>query len=732
MASGKELRLQVDGKFFRAGNQRVFLKMVTYGPFPDPTPEILTNHDDQMARVAAAGFNALRVYEKPEEALLDAAQQAGLWVFVGLSWDCHRDFISNTAVYGAAERLMEVELKAWGAHPAVAGVFVANEIPSDLVRWMGVTQVKQALEGLISLGRSICDHLLFAYANYPTTEYEEPDNADFTAMNVYLESRDDFARYLLRLHNVAGDRPVMLSEFGFDTHRASLETQSDTLLWYVDESLRAGVAGLTIYAWSDHWSRGGISIDDWSFGLYDRFGEPKPVLGPLRDKLLEVSAPDDGIELVELPSFSVIVCTHNGGERIVACLLALRHLVYPNYEVVVVDDGSTDDTAELVRGFDEVRLIESKRCGLSAARNRGAHEAQGDIIAYTDDDCEPDIHWLRWLAFAFEQGGWDACGGPNLAPHPKVSNDGGASVIDEVVVACAPGAPSHVLLSDNEAEHLPGCNLAVRRDVLEAIGGFRDRYWIAGDDVDFCWRLEEAGFRMGFAASAFVWHRRRSTLWRYFKQQYHYGKAEALLMRDHPERFRSTGGALWKGCVYSGRAITVNEHSFIYHGVMGTAPYQQVVTTMQPLRSIPQGFVCVESRVKLAFAEKVQPRVRAWARWRHSLGWNRMAKPAVVEPEMYLIDNMRQYDDYEASWWHQHGISRDQVLTSIIEDGWEPLEDDSDWDFQRDGLRLIVAIETLDNGDRVLIRVEMDAARHGHLPNDLINRLESMGMTRLD
>lgn len=400
----EELRLRVDGKFFCAGAERVFLKMVTYGPFPKPTPEVLADHDEQMRRIADAGFNAIRVYEEPGHTLLDAAQKAGLWVFVGLNWEYHRDFVSDTAIYSTAQVMMKEGLKSWGTHPALAGVFVANEIPSDIVRWMGVTRVKQALEQLINLGRSICPHLLFAYANYPTTEYEEPDNADFTAMNVYLENRDDFARYLARLHNVAGDRPVLLSEFGLDTFRQGEQAQSDALLWYVDESVCAGMAGVTIYAWSDHWSRGGLVIDEWSFGLFDRRGQAKLSLLPLRDKLAGIDSPGDGIELSESPVFSVVVCTHNGAARIGACLRALQNLDYPDFEILVVDDGSSDDTAEIVRGFSDVRLIESEHEGLGAARNRGAREAQGDIIAYTDDDCRPDRQWLWWLAKAFNQG----------------------------------------------------------------------------------------------------------------------------------------------------------------------------------------------------------------------------------------------------------------------------------------------------------------------------------------
>ena len=117
----------------------------------------------------------------------------------------------------------------------------------------------------------------------------------------------------------------------------------------------------------------------------------------------------------------------------------------------------------------------------------------------------------------------------------------------EAVVAAAPGAPAHVLLDDTEAEHLPGCNLAIRRSALAAIGGFRVAYRVAGDDVDVCWRLRAAGGRLRFAPGAMVWHHRRYRVRAYLRQQRGYGHAEALLMRDHPERFGPLGGARWCG-----------------------------------------------------------------------------------------------------------------------------------------------------------------------------------------
>ena len=104
-----------------------------------------------------------------------------------------------------------------------------------------------------------------------------------------------------------------------------------------------------------------------------------------------------------------------------------------------------------------------------------------------------------------------------------------------------------MLLSDREAEHIPGCNMAFRREALEAIGGFDPQFRVAGDDVDICWRLQDAGHRLGFSPAAVVWHRRRDSVRAYWRQQRGYGAAEALLERKWPDRYsagrpRALGG----------------------------------------------------------------------------------------------------------------------------------------------------------------------------------------------
>ena len=166
---------------------------------------------------------------------------------------------------------------------------------------------------------------------------------------------------------------------------------------------------------------------------------------------------------------SVVINTYNRGPSLRQTLLGLRHQKYRHFEVIVVIDGSTDDSAKIAGEF-PFRVVHcQKNGGLSNARNVGMREANGEIVAYIDDDAYPDPHWLRRLAIAFQRSDHAGIGGPNLPPP-------GDGMLAECV-ANSPGNPLHVLLTDEVAEHVPGCNMAFRRRCLLAIDGFdvRDR-----------------------------------------------------------------------------------------------------------------------------------------------------------------------------------------------------------------------------------------------------------------
>ena len=145
-------------------------------------------------------------------------------------------------------------------------------------------------------------------------------------------------------------------------------------------------------------------------------------------------------------------------------------------------------------------------------------------------------------------------------------------------IAKAPGGPIHVLVSDREAEHIPGCNMAFRREALDELGGFDARFRIAGDDVDICWQLQNAGWTIGFAPAAMVWHRRRGSIRAYARQQREYGKAEALLERKWPERYNRSGHVRWSGNVYRGQAQRAlgRRRWRIYYGTWGSGLFQSI------------------------------------------------------------------------------------------------------------------------------------------------------------
>jgi GT2 family glycosyltransferase len=429
-------------------------------------------------------------------------------------------------------------------------------------------------------------------------------------------------------------------------------------------------AGFTVYSWSDRWWNNGAEVLDWDFGLIDRGGNDKPALAALSS--VPPARPDPRF------FFSVIVCTRNGRERIGGCLAAVGRMA-GRYETIVVDDGSEDGTADFVaRKFPSVRLLRLDPGGLSAARNIGAAAATGEILAFTDDDCEPDREWLVRLERVFAGGRFAAAGGPNLPPKPRIWQ--------EAVVCAAPGAPSHVMLDDVEAEHLPGCNLAVTKIAFRVIGGFDPVFHTAGDDVDFCWRLREAGFRLGFAPGAFVWHWRRPSIRGFLKQQIGYGRAERLLIAKHPAHFNERGVAKWQGFIYGGGPVRVAPGSIIYHGPMGAAGYQSVQNRMLPLRGLDGRFDSWHARLALRLVQCLAPLVRAFERSRElCLSGCRVQREIPVT-------------DIDAREIVLPGVSREEVLARLLADGWQPGGPTDGWDAEKTGVRILAATEHGDRG----------------------------------
>jgi GT2 family glycosyltransferase len=514
--------------------------------------------------IADAGLNSVRVYTTPPRWLLDMAAGCGLRVMIGIPWEQHITFLDDSTRVRRILDETRVSIRGLARHPAVLCYVVGNEIPPSVVRWYGQAHIERFIKQLCDVVKSEDPSALATYVNFPSTEYLDLPFLDFLAFNVYLESKESLKSYLARLQNIAGERPLVMAEIGLDSRRNGEAGQAQSLDWQIATAFEAGCAGAFVYAWTDEWFRGGNDIDDWDFGLTTRDRQPKPALRAVSARLAKVPfAPD-----YQWPKVSIVVCSCNGARTIAETLAALESLEYPDYEIIVIDDGSIDQTSTIANKH-SVRLIRTENNGLSAARNQGLAAATGEIIAYIDDDAYPDPHWLTYLAASFLRTEHAGIGGPNLA----VPGDG--AIAD--CVANAPGGPIHVLLSDDIAEHIPGCNMAFRREKLLAIGGFDPRFRAAGDDVDLCWRLQERGWTLGFAPSAVVWHHRRNSIKSYLKQQFGYAKAEALLADKWPAKYNSAGHVTWQGRLYGkGIVEAVFARSRIYHGQWGSAPFQSV------------------------------------------------------------------------------------------------------------------------------------------------------------
>jgi glycosyltransferase involved in cell wall biosynthesis len=560
------LRPRVAGKFIFVGNEKFWVRGVTYGTFrPDAAgnefadPEIV---ERDFTQIAANGLNTVRTYTAPPRWFLDAAQQHGLHVMVGIPWEQHITFLDDNQRCRSIVERVRASARALAGHPAILCYAIGNEIPAPIVRWHGAQKVERFLGRLYRAAKAEDPAGLVTYVNYPTTEYLELPFLDLVCFNVYLESKERFEDYLARLHNLAGDRPLILTEIGLDSRHNGEESQAKSVEWQIRGTFASGCAGAFVFAWTDEWHRGGYDIEDWDFGLTTRDRRPKPALAAARNAFSEVPFPPS----LQWPLISVVVCSYNGSRTIRDCFDGLTRLSYPNYEVIVINDGSTDSTAKIAREYG-FRVISTHNQGLSNARNLGCQAAAGEIVAYIDDDAYPDPHWLTYLAAAFMNTEHAGIGGPNVPPS-------GNGLIGDCV-AHAPGGPVHVLLSDQEAEHIPGCNMAFRKIALEEIDGFDPQFRSAGDDVDVCWRLQKKDYTLGFSPSAMVWHHRRNSLVAYWKQQIGYGKAEALLERKWPEKYNAAGHLTWGGRVYgNGHTHALGKAWRIYYGTWGGAPFQ--------------------------------------------------------------------------------------------------------------------------------------------------------------
>ncbi len=211
------------GKFLFQGAEKLYVRGVTYGTFaPGPDgcdyPEPATVKSD-FQTMAARGINAVRTYTVPPRWLLDLAEQQGLLVMVGIPWEQHVAFLDDPAMVRRIRDRVRSGVAACAGHPAVLCYAIGNEIPASIVRWHGRRNIERFLRTLYQVAKSQDPDALVTYVNFPSTEYLQLPFLDLVCFNVYLESDEAFDAYLPRLSNLAGNRPLLMTEIGLDSSR---------------------------------------------------------------------------------------------------------------------------------------------------------------------------------------------------------------------------------------------------------------------------------------------------------------------------------------------------------------------------------------------------------------------------------------------------------------------------------------------------------------------------------
>jgi GT2 family glycosyltransferase len=233
-----------------------------------------------------------------------------------------------------------------------------------------------------------------------------------------------------------------------------------------------------------------------------------------------------------LPSVSIVIPTYDRPHQLVECLRSLARLDYPRdlFEVVVVDDGGATLLDDLVAPFHpqfRLRLIRQENGGPAAARNAGAERAEGEYLAFTDDDCVVEPDWLRRIADVWTESCRCMVGGRTRNGAPGLVSATG-QLITDIVYRHYNADPAH-------ARFLASNNMALPAREFREIGGF-DPAFRAAEDRDLCDRWLHHGNRIIYQPDAVVKHFRSLNTRAFCRVHFHYGCGAEQFIRRRAAR----------------------------------------------------------------------------------------------------------------------------------------------------------------------------------------------------
>ncbi len=238
-------------------------------------------------------------------------------------------------------------------------------------------------------------------------------------------------------------------------------------------------------------------------------------------------------------SVSIVVPAYNAKDVLPICIDALLSQSYvpEQAEIIIVDDESKDDTADIAesriadaraRGYDLRVLRQPKNAGPAAARNRGAFEASGEVVIFTDSDCEPLPHWLEEMLKPFQDESVSAVKGAYLSKQPELGARFAQAEFEERY---------RMLRASESVDVVFSYSAAFRTAVFRELGGFDSRFPVAdNEDTELSWRLVAAGHRIIFNDRAELFHRHPPSMMTYLKKKISRGYWRMIVYRQYPDK----------------------------------------------------------------------------------------------------------------------------------------------------------------------------------------------------
>jgi len=240
------------------------------------------------------------------------------------------------------------------------------------------------------------------------------------------------------------------------------------------------------------------------------------------------TTPSSGVLANSRPA-SIIIPTFNGAARIGYCLEALaKQAEGTGIEILVVDDGSTDDTAKVAGRYPSVRVITQKNAGPAAARNRGAREAQGRVLLFTDDDCIPLPNWIDAMQDCFRD--------PEIVGVKGVYRTRQKSLAARFV-QIEYEDKYRLMANLSSIDFVDTYSAGFIRDRFLEMNGYDTSFPVAcAEDIELSYRMSARGWKMKFVPAAIVYHTHPATFSSYLKKKYKFAFWRVLAVRKNPSK----------------------------------------------------------------------------------------------------------------------------------------------------------------------------------------------------